>query len=133
MVARSLVVPVGIALVVGVLCGAGGVRLYQDRTSAHLRDELDAEFHTVLLTNNQAYFGKIEQRGQEYLLLTDVYYVQTQVDPESQKRSTVLVKRGNEMHGPSKMLVNVEHVVFIEPVGADSTLGKSIFEAKKKQ
>ena len=49
-------------------------------------------------------------------------------------RSTnVLVKRGKELHGPDRMYLNANSIVFVEPVGTDSKVAQLIDEASKKQ
>ncbi|MBI1929219.1 hypothetical protein HYR99_33860 [Candidatus Poribacteria bacterium] len=93
-------------------------------------------FHTpyqaVLLSNGWAYFGKIEKMGPRYIEMTDVYYVQSGVNPETKAVTNILIKRGKEWHAPDRIALNLDHVLFIEPVGPDSTVAKLIEESKKK-
>jgi len=44
----------------------------------------------------------------------------------------VLVKRGNELHGPDRMVLNANDIVFIEPVGPNSRVAQLIAEQKGK-
>jgi hypothetical protein len=95
--------------------------------------ELSTPYHAVVLTNGQVYFGKLDKLGAAYPALNDVYYIQTQQNAETKQIANSLVKRGREMHGPDHMIINAQHILFIEPVRPDSQLGKLIDEAKKQQ
>jgi len=71
---------------------------------AHTTPELRAPFHAVLMMNGQAYFGRLERLGTNFSLLRDVYYVRSQVNPETKEVTNSLVKRGQEWHAPDFML-----------------------------
>jgi hypothetical protein len=89
-------------------------------------------YHAVLLDSGQIYYGKIQGVGTPYPVLTDVYYVQNKVDPETKAVSNILVRRGKEWHGPDRMVINDRHIVIIEPVAADSQVSKLIDQLKGK-
>jgi len=36
-------------------------------------------------------------------ILTDVYYIKSGIDPQSKETKSVLIRRGEELHGPDKM------------------------------
>ncbi len=38
-------------------------------------------------------------------------------DPETKTASNVLIRRGNEWHGPESTIINASHIVMAEPVG----------------
>jgi hypothetical protein len=90
-------------------------------------------YSAVFLTNQQVFFGKLENLGSAYPVLTDVYYVQSQVNQETKEMKNTLIKRGNEWHGPDRMVLNAQHILFIEPVTQGSTVAKLIDELKKPQ
>jgi len=90
------------------------------------------EYQAVFLDNGQVYFGRLEDRGSSYLTLKDVFYVQTVTDREKKETRNLLVKRGNEGHGPDFMKINSRHVLFIEPVAPDSRVSRLIIEAKTR-
>ena len=117
------------AFVLGSLVGAGSLYAWYSRQGL-LQSDLEASHHAILLNNNQAYFGRLQQRA-DYLILNDVFYVQSRVDDETKKSTHALVKRGSEMHGPTKMILNRNNIQFIEPVSPDSQVGKLIAEAAK--
>ena len=89
-------------------------------------------YQAVLLSNNSVYFGKLEGFGTPSPVLTDVFYIVTQTDPNTKETKNVLVKRGKELHGPDRMYLNANSIVFVEPVGTDSKVAKLISEAGKQ-
>jgi len=53
-------------------------------------------YQAVVLNNGQVYFGKLDKLGTPYPILTDVYYVQGQVNQDTKQVTNTLVKRGKE-------------------------------------
>jgi hypothetical protein len=88
------------------------------------------EYQAVFMDNGQVFFGRLEQSDRAYLLLRNVYYIGRQTSADSKEVKNILVKRGNEWHGPEYMYVNRQHVVVIEPVSATSRVAQLIKEAK---
>jgi hypothetical protein len=99
--------------------------------SACGRVELSNDFHAVLLDNNSVYFGRVENFGDAYLVLHEVYYLQAQAGDDG-KPTNVLVRRGREWHGPDRMIIDARHVVFLEPVTSGSRVAQLIAEGAKK-
>ncbi len=93
--------------------------------------DLGARFHGVLLTNGQAFFGRVERAGSNFPVLRDVYYVRSQVNPDTKAVTNTLVRRGQELHAPDAMILNATHIVLIEPVKPDSQVGKLIEESRQ--
>jgi hypothetical protein len=91
------------------------------------------EYQAVFLDNGQAYFGKIENTGGNYPLLRNVYYIGRQASPDGKEVRNILVKRGNEWHGPEYMYLNKQHIVLIEPVAANSRVAQLIKEANNQK
>jgi hypothetical protein len=102
-----------------------------DRGQQRKGPEITTPYAAVLLDNGQVYYGKLANSGAEFPELTDVYYVQSQMNQDTKAVSNILVRRGNEWHGPDKMFLNERHVIMIEPVGANSKVAQLI-EADKK-
>ena len=92
----------------------------------------ETPYQAVLLANGQAFFGRLENIGASYPVLKDVYYVQTQLHPETKQTTNTLVRRGGELHGPDRMVLNASQIVLIEPVGENSQIAKLIAELKKQ-
>jgi len=95
--------------------------------------DFKSDYQVVFLTNGQAFIGKLEGAGSEYPLLKDVYYIQSGVDQGTKQVTNVLVKRGKELHGPDFMYINARNILMIEPVTAESQVGKLIKEAKAQE
>src|SRR5437588_1187879 len=76
----------------------------------------ETPYQAVLLSNGQVFFGKLENTASQYPVLTDIYYVQSQVDQEKKQTKNILVKRGKEWHARDRMILNATQIVFIEPV-----------------
>ena len=98
----------------------------------HNGPQITTPYAAVLLDNNQVYFGKLANAGSPYPELTDVYYIQSSVNQETKAVNNVLVRRGNEWHGPDRMFLSAHHIIFIEPVGPDSKVAQLIADDKKK-
>jgi hypothetical protein len=87
------------------------------------------EHQAVFLPNGQVYFGKVEI-GPDYITLTDVFYIQSQMNKDTKEMTNSLVKRGKEWHSPDAMYISKGAVAMIEPVAADSQVAKLIKEAR---
>ena len=92
--------------------------------------KLPTGYQAVVLTNGQVAFGKAEFLGADYILLSDVFYIRSQVNPETKAVTNTLVKKGQEWHGAEEMYINSRHVVTIEPVSPESQVAKLIKEQK---
>jgi hypothetical protein len=93
--------------------------------------EITTPYAAVLLDNGQLYYGKLTNAGSKFPELTDIYYIQSQVNQETKAMTNILIRRGNEWHGPDRMFLNERHVVLIEPVGTGSKVAQLI-EADKQ-
>ena len=87
---------------------------------------LATPYHAVLLTNGSVYFGKLDGYGTPAPVLTDAFYVVSRSDPNTKQVSNVLVKRGKELHGPDRMYINPNQIVFVETVGPTSQIAQLI-------
>ncbi len=57
------------------------------------------------------FFGKTGEVTDDYLALSDVFYL----SPGTETQPSQLVKRGNEIHGPSEpMIIPMDQVLFVE-------------------
>ena len=86
-------------------------------------------YQAVLLTNGSVYFGHLQNYGSSHPVLTDVFYVVSQTDPETKQVKSSLVKRGKEMHEPDRMYLNPSQIVFVETVGTNSKVAQLIAQA----
>jgi len=84
-------------------------------------------YQAVLLTNGSAYFGKLEGYGTPRPVLTDVYYIVTENNPDTKQSNKVLVKLGKiELHEPDRMYLNPTQIVGVQPVGTNSKVAQLI-------
>lgn len=90
------------------------------------------QYQAVLLTSGQVYYGHLEGFGTDHPVLREVYYVRVQVNPETKQQTNILIRRGQEWHGPDRMYLNPAHIILVEPVSADSQVAKLIAEQEKK-
>ena len=97
--------------------------------SANQPVKFETPYQAVLLSNGSVYFGKLQGWGTSQPILTEVYYVVSQTDPTTKAVKNVLVKRGKEWHAPDRMYLNPNQILFVEPVGKDSTVAQRIAEA----
>ena len=99
------------------------------------------KYQAVFFTNGQVYFGKLSTVNDNYLKLTDIYYLQTkssdtdanpQQTTSSEENSPQLIKLGNELHGPEdEMILSKDQVLFYENLKADGKVAQSIATYKK--
>jgi hypothetical protein len=89
-------------------------------------------YQAVLTDNGFVYYGKIVGTSGGFAEMTDVYYIQNQVDPQTKEVKNILVRRGNELHAPDRTLINIRHIVMIEPVTAASKVAASIAAFRNK-
>ena len=87
-------------------------------------------YQAVLLTNGSAYFGKLDGYGSPHPVLTEVYYIVTQTNPDTKQSNNVLVKRGKELHEPDRMYLNPNQILCVEPVGPNSKVAQLIAQAQ---
>lgn len=103
-----------------------------------------SKYQAVFFTNGQTYFGKLTQVDDNYLRLTDIFYLQSQNQPEGDannpqseekaQSNVTLIKLGDEIHGPEdEMMIEKSNVLFYENIKADGKVGQSIATYKKSR
>ena len=122
----------GLVQVVWILAGflvalAAGFHIFHSSRSSSVH--FSTPYQAVLLANGSVYFGHLQGYGSEQPVLTDVFYIVTQTNPDTKQTNNVLVKRGKEMHEPDRMYLNPSQVVFVEPVGVTSKVAQLIAQA----
>jgi hypothetical protein len=86
-------------------------------------------YQAVFLTNGATYFGKLQDQGSDWFLLTDVFYLST-----SDQSGTQLIKRGNEPQGPREpMIIPRDQILFIENMRDDGDIVSLIRRFKSGQ
>jgi hypothetical protein len=96
------------------------------------------QFQAVFLDNGQVYFGKLASVNNDYVRLSDIYYLQVeqqiqpdQDDPNSQdddaQPQISLAKLGNELHGPEdEMFILRDKIVFWENLKGEGQVVQAI-------
>lgn len=88
----------------------------------------------VMLINGQIYYGSLARETADVVVLEDVFYVQVTADAQSQQRTNRVMRRSEtDWHGPDRMSIPRDKILFVEPVGAQSQLAKLIADAKTKR
>jgi hypothetical protein len=95
--------------------------------------EFKTPYQVVFVDNNNAYIGKLQQIGKDYIRLDNVFYIQSSVNPDTKQVSNALTKRGNELHKPDFMIINTHHIIMIEPVTSDSQVAKLIEQSETQK
>lgn len=95
------------------------------------------QLQAVFLTNDQVYFGNISTLNSKYLVLDNIYYLQTQ-NANSTAQTTAansnvsLVKLGCELHKPTdQMVINRTQVQFWENLQGDGQVANAVAQFKK--
>ncbi len=119
-----------LALAAVVIAAALSITAYQG-WRASVPPALSTPYHAVLLASGQAFFGRVESLQPDYVVLHDVFYIQSRTNPETKQVSNILVKRGQEWHSPDRMILSKRHVMLIEPVTESSQVAKLIADQGK--
>jgi hypothetical protein len=86
-------------------------------------------YQAVFLANGSTYFGKLQPQGDEWFVLTEVFYLSV-----SEQSGTQLIKRGSEPQGPREpMIIPQAQVLFIENLRDDSEIVATIKRFKSGQ
>jgi hypothetical protein len=117
-------------ILLGIAIGCAGVFAWHHHH--HRTIAFDTPFQAILLDTGQVYYGHVAGLGTDYPVVTDVYYVQSQTNPETKEVSNTLVRRGKEWHAPDRTYLNARHIVMVEPVGTSSKVAQLIAESKQK-
>jgi hypothetical protein len=90
----------------------------------------------VFMTTGSVYFGFVKERSGNMLQINDAYYltsVQSLYPKEPDKDKISLIKMGSEVYKPqSDITVNMDQVISIQKISADSQINKAILESTKK-
>jgi hypothetical protein len=128
---RYVFLLVGLAggIVIGLLAGlilAGPSRPPQAAAGGAA---ITTRYQAVTLTSGQVFVGRLEKLDSPFPVLSDIYTLQSKPG-EGGKTVESLVKRGADE--PDTLILNADHILFVEPVRSHSRLGKLIEEAKSR-
>jgi hypothetical protein len=75
-------------------------------------------YQAVFLTSGDIFFGKLQPQGDEWFLLSDVFYLSA-----GEQSAPQLIKRGSEAQGPKEpMIISKDQIRFIENLRDDSEI-----------
>lgn len=80
----------------------------------------------------QVYFGDIVSLTKEYVVLRNVFYIQSSTEGSENADDTQLIKLGCELHKPNdEMVINRDKVMFWENIQDDGKVAQAIADFKK--
>lgn len=138
---KRFIIPIVIVLVVLVLGIVAWLTMSKSQNAGTGIDS--SKYQAVFFTNGQVYFGKLQSFNDDYMKMTDIYYLQTQeaqteTDDKKNPQETApdqgnvqLIKLGNEVHGPEDaMIISRDQVLFYENLKNDGKVAQTISQAK---
>jgi hypothetical protein len=93
------------------------------------------KLQAVFLNTGQVYFGNVTELNNRYMVLTNIYYLQTsQTGTQANAGSNVsLVKLGCELHEPfDKMIINRDQITFWENLQDGGQVAKAVATFEKQ-
>ena len=86
-------------------------------------------YQAVLMTNGVAYYGKLAGYGTPRPVLTDVYVIVTQTNPEQTSKGLFKLDKVEDLYQPDRMYLNPNQILGVEPVGTNSKVAQLIGQA----
>lgn len=122
-----LIVLIVLVLIVRTQLFRAGVASLFAPSAAEVIDH--SAYQAVFLTSGDIFFGKLQPQGDEWFLLSDVFYLSA-----GDQTAPQLIKRGSEAQGPKEpMIISREQVRFIENLRDDSDIVTLIKKFKSGQ
>ena len=102
--------------------------VYENHRRFH-RPLLTTPYQAVTLMNGTVLYGRIDHLGSDHPVLRDVFSIQLEADPQTQKQRYLLIKRKDGVNGADHVILPVTSILLVEPVQPNSTTGKLIEKA----
>jgi hypothetical protein len=121
-----------LVLVIGIIALLAGALYFNNPGFA---PKLDSKimYYAVALTNGLTVYGHPESISKGVVVLTDVYYVVRQANPQTHEvHNTLVPHRKTEWHSPERTILNANNILLMEPVDPASSVAKLIAEQKAK-
>lgn len=96
------------------------------------------KLQAVFLNTGQVYFGNIKDINPQFLVLDNIYYLQTNnsngsSSSSSSSNNVSLVKLGCELHAPyDQMVINMSEVTFWENLQSSGQVAKAVVQYQKE-
>jgi hypothetical protein len=111
-----LIVLIVLVLIVRTQLFRAGVASLFAPSAAEVIDH--SAYQAVFLTSGDIFFGKLQPQGDEWFLLSDVFYLSA-----GEQQAPQLIKRGSEAQGPKEpMIISKDQIRFIENLRDDSDI-----------
>jgi hypothetical protein len=128
-----------VAAVVILLLGVIVFAASTDTVKAEDKYVDSSKLQAVFLNTGQVYFGNVKSLNSKYIVLGNIYYLQTSGSNASASASTTsnsnvsLVKLGCELHEPlDQMVINRDQVTFWENLGTNGQVAKAVVAFEKQ-
>ena len=108
------------------------VIVYQTYQRVH-QPLLTTQYQAVTLTNGEVFHGRIDHLGSDHPVLRDAVTIRTELDPQTQQLRYVLTSRRDSVTGADHLILPVASIAFVEPVQADSIIGKLIEQQAQRR
>lgn len=115
---RSTAIILALLLIVVGAAGFFGYKYQINRTKQR---------SAIFMTNGQVYFGYLSGSNLNTVTLSDVYYLKVSDLQNSTNQKILLVKMGNELHGPENtMYIDRNQILFWQTLRSDSKINAAI-------
>lgn len=126
-----------IVVIVALLVGAVAWFVFSAQPAAQNRYVDSNHLQAVFLNSGQVYFGKVTSLNGQYLVLNNVYYLQSSSNgsnsSNNSNQNVSLVKLGCELHHPyDTMLVNMSQITFWENLKDDGQVAKAVAQYQQQ-
>jgi hypothetical protein len=125
----------GVALATVLLLGVIYVAAFANNTANNEDQYVDStKLQAVFLNTGQVYFGNVKKLNTSYIVLSNIYYLQTSSTGTSANASTSvsLVKLGCELHEPyDQMVINRSQVTFWENLQDNGQVATAVSKFEK--
>lgn len=106
--------------------------IYFSQPSSQAKFVKKNDLQAVFLNSGQVYFGNIRDVTNNYLTLTNIYYLQTS-GSNSKDSNVSLVKLGCELHEPyDQMVINTDQVTFWENLQDNGKVATAVKNFEKQ-
>lgn len=124
--------------IVALLVAAVAWLIFSSRPTSQTSLVDTSKLQAVFLNSGQVYFGNIAALNHDYMVLDNVYYLQsnssgTQQSSSQSNQNVSLIKLGCELHKPyDQMVVNTSQVTFWENLQADGQVAKAVAQFEQQ-
>lgn len=123
-----------------------GIVAYSLLAKETVADAIDSSKYQVVVIRDGSstpnYFGKLSVIDEDYMRLTNVYYLSLKADSDAESSQAItsqnlsdyeLIKLGNEVHGPEdEIIIPTSQILYFENLKPDGTVSQTITNAQKE-